>query len=118
MPDVRILPTYGFLVKIPDDSDQVDFYRCVRRMVATVFQVELSLVAAKLEHYAPGCEDGRPAVTLGVSLNEGERGPRREVLAQSLAKRLKLLADEAVGGDAGQVKVILDLLLRKTATAG
>ena len=115
MPDVRILVTNRFANKV---SDLAGFCCSVRTAVSKVLVFELPLVSVKLDFYAPGCEEGRPPVTVSVSINQGERTPKHAELARELANQMKAAADQAVTCNVGQVKVIFDLMLRKTTTAG
>lgn len=114
MPDVRISVTTEFISKV---TDQSGFCRNVREIVSKLFGIELAGVAVKLEHYAPGCEDERPSVSVGVTIGEGDRASKQTELVQTLAKQVKPIADKAIGGNAGKVKTMIDLGLRKTATA-
>ncbi len=115
MPDVRISVTEEFIGKV---ADQSKFCRRIRRTVSELFDIEFAGVAVKLEHYAPGCDEKRPSVSVGVTINQGDRAPRQAELVQTLANQVKPIADEAIGGNAGMVKTMIDLGLRKTATAG
>lgn len=114
MPDVRITVTDEFYQVAKLGA----FCPGVRQAVADVFGFALAKISVKLDRYAPGCGSERPPVTVSVSVNEGERAPVHVTLVQAVADEVKPLADEAVSGDAGQVKVVLDLCLRKTAVQG
>jgi phenylpyruvate tautomerase PptA (4-oxalocrotonate tautomerase family) len=114
MPDVRISVTEEFINKV---ADQSEFCGSIRKAVSKLFNIDLSGVAVKLEYYAPGCESERPHVTVGVTINQGHRAPQQQELVQALANMVKPIADKAIGEDAGVVKTMIDLGLRKTATA-
>lgn len=115
MPDVRISVTKGFISKIDDEPR---FCCDIRKAVSKLFKIELAGIAVKLEHYAPGCDEERPSVSVGVTINQGDRAPQQAELVQTLADQVKLIANEAIQGNAGKVKAMIDLGLRKTATAG
>jgi hypothetical protein len=115
MPDVRISVTNEFIGKV---NDQSKFCRRIRKTVSDLFDIQLPKVAVKLEHYAPGCDEERPSVSVGVTIGQGDRAPKQAELVQALADQIKPIADEAIGGDAGEIKTMIDLGLRKTAIAG
>jgi len=115
MPDVRISVTKEFINKVDDQSK---FCCSIRKAVSKLVHIELAGVAVKLEHYAPGCDEERPPVSVGVTINQGDRAPKQAELVQALAHLIKPIADEAIGGNAGKVKTMIDLGMRKTAVAG
>lgn len=114
MPDVRVTTTSEFDQKI----NEPEFYSGVRKIVADAFGFDLSKVGVKCDGYAPGCDDERPPVTVLVSVGEGNRAPMHAEIAQTIADGVKSLSDSSFGTDVGQIKVILDLCLRKVAVAG
>lgn len=115
MPDVHVALTSKFIAKV---INQREFFRNIRKAVSELFSIELPKIAVKPEYYAPGCDEGRPSVTVIVTVGQGERAPKHQELAEILVRQVKPIADKAIGGDAGEVKAIIDLELRKTATAG
>lgn len=112
MLDVHVSVTSEFHAKT---ANLPKFCAHVRRIVEELFEVGLPSVSVKMEFYAPGCEEGRPHVAVSVTVNEDHWAPKHDKLLQALADRIKPVADVAIGGDAGKVKAMIDLGIRKAA---
>ena len=115
MPRVEILLTEQFLRAV---ACQPAFFREVRVAVATMFATPLAGVAVTYQRYAPGCEDEHPGLAVTVTINEGNRAAKLPEITQELADRMKPIADRAIRGNAGPVKGVVDIGLRRSAMAG
>ena len=114
MPDVRISVTEAYLASVKDKGRLC----CkIRVLVALTFDTDIAGVATKLETYAPGCDERRPHLSVSVTIDKEGRRERQQELAQTLVGRVKTVAaEESDMPEVGQVKVVIDLGTRTSAT--
>ena len=117
MPLVQICITGVFEEALKRSARTAQFYSDIREALSILVNIDQSRIGVTPGKYAPGCESGRPAVLVHVSLGGDMDTARHTELTESLVQDVKSIADRAAKKDVGKVKAVIDLACRKVATS-